>query len=226
MTTAATDPAEDLPEDVDTDAAARAALYALLARAFEHPDEDFHAAAGDGALNDEVGQYLGESELGVSTPNLTVEESAEDLAARYNGLFTVGHARYTDRTDGSLDSEGPPVPLYESSYREAAWNDVNRDLARAYDYFGLAVDDEEREHHDHLTLELEFAAYLCRREALGEDAAARARRDYLDRHLDPFTEALVERLAEVEREFYTAVATLARRVVVADFEDLGGAADG
>lgn len=224
--TAASDAAPRPPDDVSVDPAARAALYSLLARAFEHPDEAFHAAAADGALVDEVGQYLARSSLSVAAPNLTTEEDYDALAARYNGLFTVGHAHYTDRTDGSLDSEGPPVPLYESRYREANWNDVNRDLARAYDYFGLAVDEDEREHHDYLPLVFEFAAYLCRREALGEDDAARARRDLLDRHLDPFTEALVDRLSEVEREFYTAVGTLARRLVIADLADLGGDDDG
>lgn len=224
--TTATDSLPTPPEDVAVDPAARAALYSLLARAFEHPDEEFHAAASEGALNGEISQYLSETTLGIAAPNLTVEESDEALSARYNGLFTVGHARYTDRTDGSLDSEGPPVPLYESSYREASWNDVNRDLARAYDYFGLAVDEDEREHHDYLPLLLEFAAYLSRREALGEEDAARARRDVLDRHLDPFTEALVERLTEVEREFYTALATLTRRVVLADMTAIGGDDDG
>lgn len=225
VTAAHSETPADPPEDIQREPAARAALYAVLARAFDHPDAAFHDAATEGALQDEVGTYVARSGLSVAIPRLTTDEDPQSLSAHYNGLFTLGHAEYTDRTDGSLDSEGPPVPLYESCYREASWEDVNRDLARAYDYFGVTVDDDERDHHDNVRLQFEFAAYLARREALGEADAARARRDLLERHLDPFTEGLLDRLTEVERGFYTAVATLARRVVEADLADLSGGAE-
>jgi DMSO reductase family type II enzyme chaperone len=223
--TAARSDAPGGPEDVDQSAAATAALYTLLARAFDNPDDRFHEAAEGGDLQAEAVRYIDRSGLSVATPALRVEEDQQALSARFNGLFTLGHAEYTDRTDGSLDADGPPVPLYECRYREATWEDVNRDLARAYDYYGLEIDDDRRDHHDHLRLELEFAAYLARREAVGDEDAARARRDFLERHLDPFTEGLLDRLTEVERGFYTAVATLARRVVTADRDALAEVPD-
>jgi len=213
------------PTDADRDAAARAALYSLLARAFDHPDEELHAAAVDGSLETEAAEYVDRSALAVSIPALTTTENYESMAARYNGLFTIGHAEYTDRTDGSLETEGPPVPLYEFRYRDASWDDVNGDLARAYDYFGVSVDAERRDHHDNILLELEFAAYLGRREALGETDAARARRDLLDRHLEPFTKGVFDRLEDLDGGVYTGLAQLAWNVVTADRDALYAALD-
>lgn len=214
----------------DHDAAARSALYTLLARAFDNPDEELHAAATDGSLAAEVKTYLDRSTLVIEPPALETDQPHEGLCATYNGLFTLGHAEYTDRTDGSLDSSGPPVPLYESKYRDASWEDVNADLARAYDHFGVRVSSEQRDHHDNVRLELEFAAYLARREAAGERGAGKARRDVLDRHLEPFATALADRLEEVDGGFYAAVADLLARVVVGDLADLrarfGGGSDG
>ncbi|MCU4716953.1 molecular chaperone TorD family protein [Halapricum hydrolyticum] len=210
----------DTADTYDRDAAARSALYALLARAFDNPDREFHAAATDGDLAREVDTYLERSSLSVERPRLETEQGYEELCGTYNRLFTLGHAEYTDRTDGSLESEGPPVPLYESKYRDVDWNAINVDLARAYEHFGLSVSSEERDHHDNLRLELEFAAYLARREAAGETDAARARRDFLDRHLDPFATALERRLEDVEATFYADLARLLERVVSSDSRDL------
>jgi DMSO reductase family type II enzyme chaperone len=222
------------PADADPDAAARAALYAVLARAFDHPDEELHGAAVDGSLETEVATYVERSALAVTVPALATTENYESMAATYNRLFAIGHAEYADRTDGSLETEGPPVPLYEFRYRDASWEDVNGDLARAFDYFGVSVDQDRRDHHDNLRLELEFAAYLARREALGETDAARARRDLLDRHLEPFTKGVLDRLEDLDGGVYTELARLARNVVAADLDALdeglegpdGGDADG
>ncbi|QSG14777.1 molecular chaperone TorD family protein [Halapricum desulfuricans] len=222
-------PQSDQEPGYDRDAAARSGLYALLARAFDNPDEQFHAAAADGQLAEEIDAYVDRSSLDVDRPRIDTGDDRKGLSATYNALFTLGHAEYTDRTDGSLESDGPPVPLYESTYREASWNDVNVDLARVYDHFGVAVDQERRDHHDNVRLELEFAAYLARREAAGEDGAGRARRDFLDRHLDPFAEGLCARIEAVHDGFYADLARLLDGVVTADLTDLreryGGGVD-
>ncbi|MFQ3293875.1 MAG: DMSO reductase family type II enzyme chaperone [Halobacteriales archaeon] len=212
----------DQEAEYDRDATARSALYAVLARAFDNPDEQFHAAAEDGRLADEIDTYVDRSSLSIDRPAIGTDDDRKHLSATYNDLFTLGYAEYTDRTDGSLESEGPPVPLYESNYREASWNDVNVDLARAYDYFGVAVNQERRDHHDNIRLELEFAAYLARREAIGEDDAARARQDFLDRHLEPFADGLHARIKDVHDGFYADVVRLLQNVVAADLADLEG----
>ncbi len=198
----------------DPDAAARGTAYALLARAFSHPDEGFHEALRAGEVAEQFASLLDRTPLDVDVPLPRTDDDYETLCARYNDLFVVGHAEYEDRTDGSLNATGPPVPLYESEYRpDVSWNDVNLDLARAYDYYDLTVDTDDREHHDHLRLQLEFAGYLARRAAVEEEGetsdasrsssehrsdggADAARLDFLDRHLRHVAEGVAEKVAE------------------------------
>lgn len=216
------------PTDADRDAAARGALYALVARAMTEPDADLYDALESGALDRECRRLLDRTTLDVEPPDLTTDDDHETLCARYNDLFVIGHTTVEDRTDGTIDSTGPSVSLYESGYRpEASWNDVNLDLARAYDYFGVEVDTDQRENHDHLRLELEFAGYLCRREAAVDDGAARARLDFLDRHLAVLTEGVADALAdEPGTSYYGELGAFCRRLVAADTEDLAARLEG
>jgi len=214
--------APDPPTDADPDAAARGALYALLARATTEPDPDLYQALASGALDAECRALLDRTDLDVEPPDLTVSEDRETVCARFNDLFEVGHTTIEDRTDGTIDAQGPAVSLYESAYRpEASWNDVNLDLARAYDYFGVAVDEERRENHDHLRLELEFAGYLCRREAAVDPDAAAARLDFLDRHLAVLAEGVADAVAdEPGTGVFGELAAFTERFVAADTDDL------
>jgi len=210
------------PGDVATDPAARGVLYQTLARAFAHPTEAFHAALGAGRIGSGIRDAITQTRLDVTVPDLSPAEDYQDLSARYNHVFALGMTATTDRTDGSVEKEGPAVSLYESSHRDdATWETINVDLARAYEYYDLSVNTDERDHHDNLGLQLEFAGYLARREALGEDDAAAARRDLLDRHLTVFTSSLREELVELDTAgVYTELATLLERVVAADHADL------
>ncbi|WP_440008351.1 molecular chaperone TorD family protein [Halomicrococcus sp. SG-WS-1] len=190
---------EDPPldrDELDPDATARGTVYALLASAFEHPDEGLYDALAGGDLRDELTALFARTPLDVSTEEVGSEDDYDTLCARYNDLFVIGYSEYEDRTDGTLSTDEPPVPLYESAYRpEASWTDVNLDLARAYDYYGVRPATSDREHHDYLGLQLEFAGYLARREAVEEEPdAARARLDLLDRHLRLLVEGVVERI--------------------------------
>ncbi|WP_254766731.1 molecular chaperone TorD family protein [Salinilacihabitans rarus] len=208
--------------EVDEPAAARGALYALLARGFEAPGERFAAAAADGTLAATCERLLAASALDVDAPTLDTADDRRTLQARYNDLFVTGYVEYEDRTDGTLDATGPAVSLYESSYRsDVAWTDVNLDLARAYEYFGLAVDESRREHHDHLRLQLEFAGYLARREAAVSADAAGARLDLHDRHLRYVAAGVAERLdAEPGTGLYGDLGRLLDRFTAADRADL------
>ncbi|WP_458189637.1 molecular chaperone TorD family protein [Haladaptatus sp. NG-WS-4] len=184
--------------DVDPDSAARGTVYALLARAFEHPDEDLYEPLATGDLCDQFVTLFARTPLDIATRDIGTDDDYDTLCARYNDLFVIGYAEYEDRTDGTLSTDEPPVPLYESAYRpEASWTDVNLDLARAYDYYGVRPAASNREHHDYLCLQLEFAGYLARREAIVDGVdAARARFDLLDRHLRILVEGIVERIAD------------------------------
>lgn len=210
------------PTDADPDAAARGGVYALAARAFTEPDPELYEAVASDALDEECRALVERTGLDVAPPDLTTGDDRERLCARYNDLFVVGHTVVEDRTDGTIDAEGPDVSLYESAYRpDASWTDVNLDLARAYDYFGVEVDEERRENHDHLRLELEFAGYLCRREAAVDPDAARARLDFLDRHLAVCAEGVADALAdEPGTDVFGELAAFVDRFVAADTVDL------
>ena len=206
------------PERLDGEAAARSGVYALLATLFDEPDEALYARLDASEVHRTCRELVAASGLAVDPPDLTVADDHETLCARFNDLFTVGYAEYTDRTDGSLDSEGPPVSLYGSSYRpDASWNDVNLDLARAYEYFGLGIDQSARDNHDYLPYQLEFAGYLSRREADGSSGAGRARLDFHDRHLRVVADGVADRVAEESGTgLYGELAAFLARFVAAD----------
>ncbi|WP_372480777.1 molecular chaperone TorD family protein [Halomicrobium sp. HM KBTZ05] len=218
----------DSPDDLDVDAAARATLFRTLAHAFRHPDEAFHEAATEGTLDADIEACVAQTTLDVAAPDCTTDDDYETLAARYNDIFELGYSEYTDRTDGSLDARGPPVPLYESKYRpDRSWNDVNLDLARAYDYYGLAIDQDDRDNHDALAYELEFAAFLARREAAVDESAAAARLDFHDRHLGHLAAGVADRLAdEPGTGVYGRLGQFMERVVRADRNDLAARLEG
>ncbi|ADQ69027.1 DMSO reductase type II enzyme chaperone [Halogeometricum borinquense DSM 11551] len=203
---------------LDREAAARSGIYAMLATLFDEPDKALYDRLASGAVNETCAELVAASGLDVTPPDLTVAEDHETICARFNDLFTIGYAEYTDRTDGSLHSDGPPVSLYGSSYRpDASWNDVNLDLARAYDYFGLTVDQSARDNHDYLPYQLEFAGYLARREADSSPDAGRARLDFHDRHLHVVADGLAERMADERGTgLYGELAAFLGRFVTAD----------
>lgn len=211
-----------LESAASVDPAARGGLYSLFATAFAPPDEAFHAALADGEFEATVETLLDRTNLDVEPRSISVEDDPDLLSARYHDLFVIGYAEYEDRTDGSLSTSEPPVPLYESAYRtDISWGDVNLDLARAYDYYDLEVDTDNRDHHDSLRLELEFAAYLARREAAVDASAAAARLDFLDRHLRVFVESIRDRLAaEPGTGAYAAIVEQLDAFSAADRADL------
>jgi DMSO reductase family type II enzyme chaperone len=209
-------------DEVTTEAGARGAIYALLGRAFENPEKSFHRALEAGRVDDQLAALVDRSGLDVAPPDATVTDDRETLSARYNDLFVIGYSEVVDRTDGTVDNTGPPVSLYESDYRpEVSWNDVNLDLARAYEYFGCQVDRDERRNHDHLPLQLEFMGYLCRREAAVDPDVAAARLDFQDRHLRVVSEGVAGALDEEPGTgIYGRLAGFLDRFSEADVADL------
>ncbi|MFB6170060.1 MAG: molecular chaperone TorD family protein [Haloarculaceae archaeon] len=214
---------------LDVDAAARGAAYALFAAVSRHPTEELHGALESGAFRADLSDLVDRTPLDVSVPVCTAVDDYDTLCARYNDVFVLGYSEYENPMDGTLDTTEPPAPLYESAYRtDASWNDVNLDLARAYDYYGLSPDEDERQHHDHLTLQLEFAGYLARREATvdGEDAAA-ARLDFLDRHLSVLVAGVTDRVrGEAGTGVYQPLVCTLERLVESERADLGARLEG
>jgi DMSO reductase family type II enzyme chaperone len=205
------------PPVADTESGARGAIYGLLARLFEEPDPEIHAALAAGEFDDHLASLVRTAGLaGLEVPGLRTDDDHDLLCARFNDIFAVG---YPD----------PPVPRYESSYAaEGEWESINLDLARAYDYFGAAIDERERDHHDHLVLELEFAGYLARLAAV-EDRPdlEQARKDFLDRHLLGFAEDLESAIAaEVETGIYDDLVSFLAAFVEADRRALAARSNG
>ncbi|WP_245180526.1 molecular chaperone TorD family protein [Haloarcula amylovorans] len=217
-----------LPDDVALEPAARGDVYALLATLFAQPDEELYRALDGGAVTAEFERLVDRSGLDVDPPDCTVEDDHDTLSARFNDLFVVGYSEVIDKTDGTVANEGPPVSLYESDYRPAvSWNDVNLDLARAYEYFGCQVDQEVRRNHDHLRLQLEFAGYLCRREAAVDADVAAARLDFHDRHLRVISEGVADAIdAEPGTGLFGRLADFLDRFTAADVADLAARREG
>jgi DMSO reductase family type II enzyme chaperone len=214
--------------DIGRDPAALGVVYRTRAVAFRPPDESFHEAAAEGSVDEALRRCVDLTSLDVEVPRCVTDDDYETLAARYNDIFELGYSEYTDRTDGSLEASGPPVPLYESKYRpNTSWNDVNLDLARAYEHYGLDIDQETRDNHDALAYELEFAGYLCRRAAAVGEGAAAARLDFHDRHLGHAASGVADRLAdEPGTDIYGAVGELLESFVRADRNDLASRLEG
>lgn len=209
-------------DEVTTEESARGAVYTLAARAFDDPSEAFYSALDEGRVHDQFATLVEHSGLDVEPPDATVDDDRETLSARYNDIFVIGYSEVVDKTDGTVDSQGPPVSLYESEYRpEVSWNDVNLDLARAYEYFGCQVDQDQRRNHDHIQLQLEFMGYLCRREATVDPDVAAARLDFHDRHLRVVCEGVAEALAdEPGTGLFGRLADFLDRFTEADVADL------
>ena len=215
---------------IDEEAAARGSVYALAAAAFAEPSGGVHERFADGSLDESMATLVDRTGLDVDPPDLTVADDRETLAARYNDLFVIGYSEVIDGTDGTVENQGPPASLYESTYRsDVSWNDVNLDLARAYEHFGCEVGGDERRHHDHARLELEFAGYLCRLAAAGDDASGdaepanldRARLDFHDRHLSVLASGLRTALDEEPgTSVYGRLARFLDAFVAADVDDL------
>lgn len=211
-----------LPDGVAPEPSARGALYGLCSRLFTDPDDELYELLADGTVTAECRELLEQTTLSVEPPDLTVAEEHETLSARFNDLFVIGYSEVVDKTDGTMNNQGPPVSLYESDYRaERSWNDVNVDLARAYEFFGCEVDSEVRRNHDHLRLELEFMSYLCRREAAVDPGVAAARIDFHDRHLRGFAAGLADAVAaESGTGLFGRAAAFLDRFSKADIEEL------
>ena len=192
----------------ETTEVARGTVYGSLARLFEEPSEQLFEALNTGVLFEELDELIAQADLDVPVPSVRTEDDYELLCARFNDIFVVG---YPD----------PVIPRYESEHVEKPWNQVNLDLTRLYDYFDVAVDQEEREHHDYIVIELEFAGYLARLAATGETDAKRARADFLEKHLLPFVESIESGIQpEHETGIYTDVVEFATAFVRADLEQL------
>lgn len=143
------------------------------------------------------------SESGLVDPDL----SREALEAEYLAAFEVGR-------------ESKPVALFEGINRPDRGRDgILQDLLRFYEFFDVRLNENNRDYPDHLVTELEFLAWLCRKEFAAEgqggDAASfrRAERDFLDRHLAAWLPEFQRKLEATDTAYSEYGAALADLVL-------------
>lgn len=178
-------------------------LYLLLGRCFSYPEEGFSETMKDKRMEDEIkglvrGLPFEMNFEGIPSPSLPQEE----FESNYINSFDIAGAR----------------PLYESSYtayrEDLSSRDIYEDIFRFYEHFDIKLSKKEKDYPDHLVAELEFMAFLAKKEAnaleLGKDANPyrRAQLDFLERHLNKWVHKLDERIQKrIKVPFYKGAST-------------------
>lgn len=216
---------EDLPPGEDPqggeEALARCAVYVALALGFAPPGRErvgSRLASRRGA--EELAAAL--AAAGVDAAGVEVLAACPPDAETYRRLF--GHT-----------ARGG-VPPYGTEYgNDTLFQQPQRlaDLAGFFAAFGLRLEPAEHERVDHVRCQLEFLAFLARKEAHAlatGDAGMlaevrRAQRLFLRDHLGRFAPALGEHLRrEDPRGFYGVLGQVLRRFVEAECRRRGVAA--
>lgn len=201
-------------------ALARCAVYAALAMGFEPP------GGGD---EDRLASRRGARELASAVAAAGVDPSGvEAIGQRRPGV--EAHRRLFGHT-----ARGSAPPYGTEYGRDTLFQQPQRlaDLAGFFAAFGVRLDPARHERVDHVRCQLEFSAFLARKEAHALDAGdavmltevRRAQGLFLRDHLGRFAPALGERLRrEDPAGFYGAVGALLRRFVEAECRRCGVAA--
>jgi len=194
----------------------RAAIYEFFAHAFAYPDQERVQALREAAT------VVLESECPVPILRLAVlarEANVVGFEAVYIQLNTL--------------SSSPDCPTYESAYfGNDALQQTQRmaDIAGFYRAFG--VDATEGGYRpDELSVELEFMAFLCRKEAYADEhlgpprarQARKAQRMFLQNHLGRWAGVFGEKLAAIapRGHFYEAAAQTLAWWLDEECEDAG-----
>ncbi|MFY9398917.1 MAG: molecular chaperone TorD family protein [Desulfomonilia bacterium] len=203
----------------DTDrinrAAAKAALYSLLAQALNYPDEDLVKSLCRGSFFREVMDAL--DALGIGGLNDSLEALQEELTGPgvdQSALLLEIEKDYTWMCFASKPHR--LVYLFESVYNEGKLYDESTfQIARLYYEAGLKVEKDFRLPPDHIAVELEFMSFLSFKEMEGlktgdgkiESYAVELQGRTLDEHLRRFALAVAGNLGKhAKTGFYQAVA--------------------
>jgi DMSO reductase family type II enzyme chaperone len=201
---------------------ASAAVYDLLARGFSYPDQVLYRALTSGSFGADALANI--ALLGNPAP---LHDALEPLLA---GLGVLGNTYAWDKLQSEylelfeLNRHQVPLHLNAHLYTPGQTDPaaVHRHLQDTYRAFGLELKPDPRvESPDHLTLQLEFLAYLYRLLGsvlrTGEPDAAGRVRDGISGFLDElawihrFVELLQDRSAH---PFYVPLAGLLRALLI------------
>ncbi len=208
---------------VGRDAAARSALYRLLAYGFRFPTAEFFEALSGGGYRETLHEAINAASFargarldGALAWLSGLNVDFEGFCAEYIRLFEVGAARGK-----------PPCPLYGGEYTHRPRLDVLEELVRFYSYFDLALSEADRELPDHITVELEFLHYLAFREnralesGLDPSPFRRAQADFLERHPGNWIPLLREKLeSKAPLAYFRGLVALTDELLAADLRGL------
>ena len=187
-------------------------IYLFLGRCFSYPKNEFYEAMKDIRVREEVLDLLeglpfkvnfGDGLTG-GIPSTSL--SLEEFESEYVNTFDINPSR----------------PFYESAYsrEDMGARDIYEDLLRFYDYFDIKLSEKEKDYPDHLTVELEFMAFLSKKECdatgsgVSPDPYRLAQLDFLERHLSQWVNELDEKIQKKARDpFYKGVSSFMRELI-------------
>jgi TorA maturation chaperone TorD len=186
---------------------------------FSYPDESLMGPLRDGVVDRELAAAVDSlAEASGLWAALTA------LRTAWEGPTPVGPSLGEEYT--YLFARNVRVALHASRYRDGG-SVSSQDLAQiagTYEAFGFRVAEQARELPDHLSVQLEFLAALCLKEAYALDqgwsgrasTARRARRKFVREHLEWFPRFEREVVEHARLPFYPAAAAWAQAVLAQD----------
>ncbi len=174
--------------------------YLFLSKCFSYPEEGFSETMRDKRMEEEIKDLVEGLPFEVNFRGIPFPSSQDEIAdieSEYINTFDLGGGK----------------TLYESAYTghrdDMCSRDIYEDLLRFYEHFDIKLSDKEKDYPDNLVVELEFMAFLAKKEAdaleFGKDANPYrlAQRDFLERHLNKWVDKLNERIQKRGKEpFY------------------------
>ncbi len=180
-------------------------IYLFLGRCFSYPKNEFYEAMKDIRVREEVWALLGGAPFKLKFNNCIPSPPLlqEEFETGYISTFDINPSR----------------PLYETAYsrEDMCARDIYEDLLRFYDYFDIKLSEQEKDYPDHLTVELEFMAFLSKKEGdatgpgVSPDPYRLAQLDFIERHLDKWVYKLDEKIqTKVKDPFYKGVSAFTK----------------
>jgi len=206
-----------------TSASERSRVYSLLATALAYPTDTGIEAISD-AIAGAAPAFPEETQPLLQELAATIPDDLATLKRSHQRLFP--------------QIESQETPGYETAYRgDEIFNHtaIMADIAGFYRAFGLEVGGSTRERPDHVTVELEYLAFVSYKEAIsadnGEseqaDICADAERAFLVDHLGDWGPELGRRLGRhSDHDFFSVVGKLLDWWINRRLDDLGAEPDG
>ncbi len=205
---------------------ARSGFYRLLSAAFLYPNPDLwdFLRTGVPAARDLLAHLPVESPAALEAPLAAWVRSLQDLSL--DGL----EAEYIRTFTHGTPLEYPPYETQYGNTQVFYQSQRLADIAGFYRAFGLEVSTTAKERLDHISVELEFMAFLTYKEAYARthdgdvagELCRRAQQNFMTHHLGRFGPLFARRLRrKAGAGYYGAPAELLERFLEAEFAYLG-----